>query len=237
MKTEIKRKEEGGERYRTGEQSLPERLRNKLLEATQWYKTQPEVIGEDIEEKREDRQRVWREWRKIKSKNKKKKKTLNGEEAMKRIEEARSDTLEGVMFLPHTENSVLAKRVREKLKMLEGFTRIRLRIVERAGEKLMDLLHKSNPWDKTLCGREDCKLCNGTDEKLWGTCKTRNIVYETECYTCKEKNEGGEEVRETEVSTIEVSQRKRKREVIMDKNKVKGEKESKVHRRNLTKRL
>ena len=35
MKTEIKRKEEGGERYRTGEQSLPERLRNKLLETTQ----------------------------------------------------------------------------------------------------------------------------------------------------------------------------------------------------------
>ena len=80
--------------------------------------------------------------------------------------------------------------------MLEGFTKIRLRIVERAGEKIMDLLHKSNPWDKTLCGREDCKLCNGTDENMWGKCKSRNIVYETECYTCGEKIGGGEEGRE-----------------------------------------
>ena len=91
--------------------------------------------------------------------------------------------IRGVFFVPHTENSELAKRIREKLRSFEEFSVIRVKLVERTGEKLENILHKSNPWQATHCKRSDCAFCS--NEKLIGKCKTRNIVYETECMLCK----------------------------------------------------
>ena len=101
--------------------------------------------------------------------------------------------MRGVFFIPHTENSELAKRVREKLKSFEEISCIRVRIVERIGKKLVDILHKSNPWEAIHCEREDCMFCNSGEEKLLGKCKSKNIVYETECMLCKrdERKWGG----------------------------------------------
>ena len=42
-------------------------------------------------------------------------------------------------FIPHTENSELAKRIREKLKSFEEVSCIRVKIVEKVGEKLVDM--------------------------------------------------------------------------------------------------
>ena len=53
-----------------------------------------------------------------------------------------------VIFLQHTLHSELAQRVRRKLSELEKVGQIKIKIVERSGTKLEELLHKSNVWEE-----------------------------------------------------------------------------------------
>ena len=69
------------------------------------------------------------------------------------------------MFVPYTLYSEVAKELREAEEKLESMTGYRLKVVERAGAKLEDLLHTSYPWRGKDCGRELCMLCS-TKEKL-----------------------------------------------------------------------
>ena len=95
-----------------------------------------------------------------------------------------------VTFVPHTQKSELAKRLREKLESLEKLGNLKMKIVEETGEKLVDLLHRSDAWSDTDCNREDCLICCSTGEEgKKGKCKRRNVVYETYCITCREKEE------------------------------------------------
>ena len=64
-----------------------------------------------------------------------------------------------VVFVFHTEKSELAKRWRRKLEMFEKLGTIKLKVVERTGEKLTDILHKSNAWEDNFCDRADCLVC------------------------------------------------------------------------------
>ena len=50
-----------------------------------------------------------------------------------------------VIFVPSTENSMLAKEIMSVLTQLKPWTGISLKVVERAGEKLEEILHKSDP--------------------------------------------------------------------------------------------
>ena len=132
-----------------------------------------------------------------------------GDEKRKESREEENDAkyVRGVLFVPHTENSELAKRIREKLRSFEEISCIRIRIVKRIGEKLMDIIHKSNPWKAIHCDREDCMFCNSSEEKLIGKCKKRNIVYETECLLSKgEKGEEDGREREKKGADIPSSQ-------------------------------
>ena len=81
---------------------------------------------------------------------------------------------------------MLARRIREKLTLLEeAGSCIKVKIVERGREKIVDLLHKSNPWKDKDCERKECVLCSSAGEKdKRGICKKRNIVYEIFCLEC-----------------------------------------------------
>ena len=70
-----------------------------------------------------------------------------------------SEEMKRVIFVPYTERSELAKRIRSKMKLYENIGCIRLRIVEKTGEKIMNMLHKSNPWKNLRCMRDDCGFC------------------------------------------------------------------------------
>ena len=89
-------------------------------------------------------------------------------------EEIRSGMIKGVLFIPYTVKSELAKRVRNKLKMYEKISNLKVRVVEKTGQRIMDVLHKSNPWESNKCGREDCMICKGPEEKMW-----KNVDIET----------------------------------------------------------
>ena len=58
---------------------------------------------------------------------------------------------------------------------------------------MSDILHKSNPWNGLPCDRNECRMCSTGNEKLWGKCKERNVVYENECMICKPNEEKDEE--------------------------------------------
>ena len=49
------------------------------------------------------------------------------------------------MFVPYTAHSELATRLRGNEEKMQNMTGYRLKIVEKVGTKLVDLLHKANP--------------------------------------------------------------------------------------------
>ena len=64
----------------------------------------------------------------------------------------------------------------------------KIKLVERAGNKIVDVLHKSNAWSMMDCERDDCLICS-TETSRKGTCRRRNVLYETFCITCKNEKE------------------------------------------------
>ena len=61
---------------------------------------------------------------------------------------------------------------------------------EESGEKVLDILHSSNPWKGEDCGRE-CMLCVTkamTEKNMKQDCRKRSLVYETCCETCLRKD-------------------------------------------------
>ena len=111
----------------------------------------------------------------------------------KESEADRDTKIQAVMFIQHTPYSEMAKRMRKKLESLEKLGQFKIKLVERAGNKVVDVLHKSDAWSMMDCEREDCLICK-TETSRKGTCRRRNILYETFCITCKDENKEGEEV-------------------------------------------
>ena len=84
-------------------------------------------------------------------------------------------------------NSELATEIKKLVQTLRPWTNLNLKVVERGGHKLQDMLCKSNPWDSTACDRVDCFTCNSSikcEKQNFKSCYKRSIVYETWCYTC-----------------------------------------------------
>ena len=122
----------------------------------------------------------------------------------------------GVLFVPYTAEGELVKRYREAEQELGRQTGIRLKVVEKTGTKLVDLLHRSDPWQGEDCGRPQCLLCEtkqATGKNLKQDCTQRCIVYETWCRTCEEK----EKKRIDELDIEEDEKRKMTREVRLHK--------------------
>ena len=103
----------------------------------------------------------------------------------------KSESAKAVMFVPYTEGSELAKRMREAEKKLESMTGYKIKIVERSGTKLEDTLCKADPWQGQDCQRDKCLLCqtkSRTGKHLGQDCSRRSLVYETWCMNCYERD-------------------------------------------------
>ena len=61
----------------------------------------------------------------------------------------------------------------------------RVKILEQAGSKLKSVLTRGDPWASQPCHRSTCSTCQG-DERSWGSCKVRNVVYQNICKRCAE---------------------------------------------------
>ena len=170
-----RRKQEGKGFYRKAKQTISSRVRKNLLERTSWFKGK-KPDGVELPYKKDY----------IGSRDKQGKGPVGDRNKVK-----------SVIFVPQTHNSELTQKMREGDDLLEKTKGYKMKIVERAGDSLEGLLHKSNPWSGADCAREKCLLCETktSNPKIENqSCTRRNVVYETWCETCrKEEAEKQEE--------------------------------------------
>ena len=88
-----------------------------------------------------------------------------------------------VLFVPKTPAGELARRLREVETEIEKISGDRVKVVEKAGVMLKNILHKANPWAGDQCGRQECLVCR---QEKGGNCRQRNATYSTECKRCLE---------------------------------------------------
>ena len=89
-----------------------------------------------------------------------------------------------VLFVSQTPGGKLSKQLQKVEERISKLTKEKVRMVERAGRTVKQLLVRSNPWAGGVCGRELCLLCPGSDGKQ--DCRDKNLVYDIICKTCEE---------------------------------------------------
>ena len=100
------------------------------------------------------------------------------------------------------------QRVLEAENKLGLQTGVKIKIVERTGVQLQQILTKSNPWSGEDCGRMNCLLCHtkaASEKNKSQDCHKRNLVYETKCLTCETRDE--EYINSLEIEDKEKSER------------------------------
>ena len=91
---------------------------------------------------------------------------------------------ESIIFVPCTPNEEL-KKIYEREIEVRGFN---VKVMERSGIKIKDILHKKDPFRKAECGRNDCFVCE-SNGKGKGLCNKQNIKYRISCVeNCKKKD-------------------------------------------------
>ena len=89
---------------------------------------------------------------------------------------------ETVMFVDATPNGELAAECKKALKSSE----LKIRVVERSGQSLRNVLSKSDPFQNGSCGKDTCKVCKA-NPKI--NCKMRDVVYRIKCLGCTENDQ------------------------------------------------
>ena len=200
-KKRIERRRDSG-MYRHAQDTLEEREKKKLIVRESWFLPRPSSEGE--EKSGIDGRKILRGKRRSKLK---KIDIKNGKTGLKKA----------VMFAPYTAGSALTKELREAENKLGDSTGIKVKIVERCGTKIVDILTSSDPWKGQDCLRAGCLLCQTksyTGKHLSQDCRKRSIVYETRCITYEERkikeieekfeNEEDEKVKKEEISKIKI---------------------------------
>ena len=164
--------------YRAAKDTLEEREKKKLIERETWY-----IPREEEEKEDQDKRKILTARRRIPRKSLTKRKTEPG-----KLE--KPGLIKAVMFAPCTVGSQLTKELRQAENMLGESTGAKLKVVERCGTKICDILTSSDPWKGKDCLRDGCLLCQTkslTGKLLSQDCRRRSIVYETYCITCKDR--------------------------------------------------
>ena len=166
--------------YRAAHKTAHLRARKKLVARETWYKEQEKSAQPSQDEACSTRSTLGRSATRSLSKAEYKNNDKNKQESK----------IKAVMFVPHTPGSELARKLRENEENLVKITKTKVKIIERAGTKLQDLLTRSNPWKGSDCMRTNCILCftkSRTEKNKSQDCHQRNIVYETRCLNCEEQ--------------------------------------------------
>ena len=190
----VRRERDGVDFYRSGRSTLGARTKKKLTEKSTWYKKKRKREEEEDETAKTSPRKKQRgregEGGSGGGLEVQKPGSCEGSNANK-SEEVQESAI-AVIMVPFTKGAELAKRVRQYEMMAREQTGWYLKVVERAGDSLTDLLHRSDPWSGEDCQREACLHC---ETKLWSgkyktqDCSKRNCIYETWCRTCQEREE------------------------------------------------
>ena len=133
---QARRAVEGNGFYRSEGSTLGQRFKKKLTGKSSWYKEKAKRKLEDIEEEEE-----------ITSKTARNNSNEKLPAGWKNYQQAgKMSRVKSVMFIPYTWDGMLAKRLRNTEETMEPLTNWKIKFVERAGTKVEEMLHKSNPW-------------------------------------------------------------------------------------------
>ena len=179
-----RREKAGQNQYLEAMETLDKRTSDKLLEKTSWYKDNNKRKAENEESKYQ--------YNPPTKKRRQGAGAGKGKKISKKEPGNNSKKIKSVMFVPYTKHSELATRLRHNEEKMETMTGYRIKIVEKGGTKLVDILTKANPWAGEDCRRGKCLLCKTKREEGKTNsqdCRKRNCVYETSCLTCTERQD------------------------------------------------
>ena len=139
-----RREEQGLGFYRSAASTLSGRNRKILLDPVTWFRGKS---GGEEEERKAGSGEAGGRKRKLEHRQ---------VERLRDEKKRRCEDPKAVMFCPYTPGGELAKRLRDVELDMEKSSGYKIKIVEEAGEKVLDILHSSNPWKGEDCGRERC---------------------------------------------------------------------------------
>ena len=98
------------------------------------------------------------------------------------------------MFVTPTPGGILLKDLVKREEELNRNSKERVKIVERGGLKIKDILCTTNPFKTSNCEQKKCPLCNDSefvqshpeDNKI--PCNSNNVGYRWRCMKCNERN-------------------------------------------------
>ena len=157
-----------GKIHRNGASTANSRYKKKLTGKSSWYLTKQ---NDEVEEPDKD--------------------NINSQPSRPQSGPAGGNSAKGevptttVLFVPHTYGGELATRMRMAEAGLQTLLGTKVKIVEKNGTTLKQILVKSNPWSGAKCGRTNCLPCNSGEGA--GDCSRRSITYMTSCGPCKDK--------------------------------------------------
>ena len=143
--------------HRSAAEGAAERRRKKLTGKSNWFKSAPKQRTREAPRRRPQQQ-------------------------SREVKERKPPV--SVLFCPQTPNGTLAKQLKEQEVFLSQLCGESIKLVERSGSTIRQLLVKSNPWAAgAVCGDADCLLCKTGGGKQ--DCGKRNICYEIFCKSCR----------------------------------------------------
>ena len=99
-----------------------------------------------------------------------------------------------VLFVTPTPGGQLMKELQKREEELNKNYQDRIKIVEKGGLKIKNILCAKNPFKKSRCEQKTCPLCSKSEfvdvspEDVKVTCNTNNVGYRWSCMTCKEND-------------------------------------------------
>ena len=120
-----------------------------------------------------------------------------------REKEISEKEIEATLFVPYTPGSELCKIIQETDDEFVLGTRYkRIKVVERVGPTLEQILCKPSPWKFQGCTRNECFPCQHGGG-AGGDCQREGVTYTIHCLECRKAGRDVEYVGETSRTTFE----------------------------------
>ena len=158
----------------------------KVLGPSNWFRKEREDDGEEVESEKEKGRPYEGIHRGPSTKRHKR-----GVKLGKRKGKTWAEGVEATLFVPYTPKSALARELQEMEDQFSEMMKVpRIKIIERAGRTIMDVLGRPDPWAGQDCGRKGCWPCSGTSKegmKSKGKCRKEGLVYRILCHDCQKQ--------------------------------------------------
>ena len=101
--------------------------------------------------------------------------------------------IEAVLFVPYTRGGALQRKLQEvEDDFVAGTSKKKIKMVERGGVRLRDLLCQTDAWSKRRCERQTCLPCQSKEKDGGISCQKESITYRIKCMECGRQGKDAE---------------------------------------------